>query len=115
MLPLLILLFGIIEFGRIYFVQLSLTNAARDAARSVAISDDEGALDDSLSAAPGIRFESGALPIVDPVDGCATAGTVRVSVSITQTESVLGIVNGPGGDPLIPITLTGRAVTVCGG
>ena len=114
-LPLLLLLFGIIELGRIYFVQLSLTNAARDAVRTVAISDDPAELDASLSSSPGIRYGSGAVVTVDPTDGCATSSTVRVSVTITQDESILGIVNGTGGDPLIPLTLTGRATSVCGG
>ena len=114
-LPLLLLLFGIIEFGRIYFIQLSLTNAARDAVRTVAISDDPLELAASLGGAPGIRYGSGAVVVVSPADGCATASTVRVSVTITQEESILGIVNGPGGDSLIPLTLIGKATTVCGG
>lgn len=115
MLPLLLLLFGIIEFGRIYFVQLSLTNAARDAVRTVAISDDPLELAASLSGSPGIRYPSGAVVVVTPTDGCATSSTVRVSVAITQEESILGILDGTGGDALIPLTLMGKATTVCGG
>lgn len=109
------ILFGIIEFGRIYFIQLSLTNAARDAARTIAISDDPNQLIASLSGAPGIRYGSGATVLVDPSDGCATDSTLRVSVTITQDESILGIVDGVDGDAVIPVTLTGKATTVCGG
>lgn len=110
------ILFGIIEFGRIYLVQLSLTNAARDAARTVALSDDPADLEASLSSAPGISYGSGATVSVDPTDGCESDSTIHVSVTITQDESILGIVNGiDDSEPVIPVTLTGKATTVCGG
>jgi Flp pilus assembly protein TadG len=114
-LPLLMILFGIIEFGRIYLIQLSLTNAARDAARTVAISDNPDDLTASLTNAPGIRYGSGATVTLDPSTGCESDATVRVSVTITQDESILGIVDGVEGDAVIPVTLTGKATTVCGG
>jgi Flp pilus assembly protein TadG len=45
---LLILVFGIMEFSRLYNEQISLSNAARSAARVMAISNDQG---DAVSAA----------------------------------------------------------------
>jgi Flp pilus assembly protein TadG len=54
--PILVLLvIGIMEFSRLYNEQISLTNAARSAARVMAISNDQGdAIDAAIAGAPSL-------------------------------------------------------------
>ena len=111
LIPLLLLVFGILEFGRLYFVQLSLTNAARDSSRVLAITGDEGSAATAAESAPGINVAESSF---DYDNGCDDDPVTTATVTITRSESVLGFLSGSD-DPIIPITLEGRAVTVCGG
>ncbi|GAA4375703.1 TadE/TadG family type IV pilus assembly protein [Agromyces bauzanensis] len=123
LLPLILLVFGILEYGRIYMVQLSLSNAARDAARAVAISGDPDAaelriLGDGSGAnpgAPGLNLDT--VVVEPPVMTCdaAAAAERSVTVVVIQPESVFGFLDGPGGPGLTSFDLEGRAVMPCGG
>ena len=114
---LLMLLIGIIEFGRIYTIQISLSQAAREGARYAAVhyADDdldvEGA---ALGAAPSLD----GLPVVvhnDP-DSCASGTNARVTTTVTLT-SLSGLFDAEllGMPVIFPVELTGVGVMQCGG
>jgi Flp pilus assembly protein TadG len=104
---LLMLLMGIIEFGHAYNAQLTLTQAAREGVRVMAISND-------LAKARSATKNAGASLYPALTDGnmaispaACTPGT-QASVIITYPLSTItGIVS--------PITLTGKGVMRCGG
>ena len=133
LIPLILLVFGIFEFGRVYMTQLTLTNAARDAVRMYAISDDATrAANTNLTLAHALRLDQGgaltaaaaATAVNGYLDGppdidatCDTgtpAAPGEVTVTLVRTENILGFLTGSG-DPLVPLTLNGKAVIVCNG
>lgn len=124
LLPLLLLiLLGMIEYGRVFNVQVSLTHAAREGARHGAIhykdadfDPDNDVRDVALAAAPAL----GTLPVNvdDDAASCAPGGTVTVTASISL-ESLSGFLESgfypdllPG---LFPMDLAGIGVMRCGG
>ncbi|MEM7286963.1 MAG: TadE family protein [Actinomycetota bacterium] len=103
-LPLLLLLvFGIIEFGRAYQARLTVTHAAREGVRVLAVTENQAAA------------EAAAL--------AATTGLDAGSVSVTGTPCAAGlpaemVVTYPvtieiPGTGVHSFTLTGRAVMTC--
>lgn len=105
-LPLLILIiFGIIEFGRAYNIQLGVTHAARDTARHMAIKEDwSAAKSHGRSTSPSLQ--SSQMQFEVSPDSCTTSDTVTVVVKY-PFDSLTGI----AGDML----LTGKAAMRCGG
>ncbi|MGX5356970.1 TadE family protein [Kocuria sp. KH4] len=102
---LLVILLGIIECGRAYNVQISLTHAARETARTMAIENVWGdAVSRGRTAAPSV-----ALTTTD----FAAAPTVclpgqQISVTVThELQTLTGIANG--------VSLKGKAAMRCGG
>lgn len=133
LIPLLLLVFGIFEFGRVYMTQLTLTNAARDAVRMYAISDDATRVaNTNLTLAHALRLDQGGTltaaaaatavndyldgpPDIDPTCDTGTpAAPGEVTVTLVRTENIFGFLTGSG-DPLLPIPLNGKAVIVCNG
>lgn len=118
LLPLLLLiLIGTMEFGRVFNVQNSLTQAAREGARNAAIHYSDGTMDVEgtvLAAAPSL--DGLAIAIDDNADACAPNSNVevRASVDLTSLSGFLdaGWFGAPG---LFPMTLTGVGVMRCGG
>jgi Flp pilus assembly protein TadG len=112
-LPLLLLiLFGIIEFGRAYNVQVSLTQAAREGARYAAVHYQDGSLNVSgaaLSAAPAL--DGLGVNVTNNASSCAPGSSVKVTTSVTL-PSMTGFLDGIG---LFPLNLSGVAVMRCGG
>ena len=108
-LPLLLLLvLGIIEFSRLYNIQISLTNAAREGARSMAIHNSQPtAKTAAIAAAPSISpsLSNGQISIMP----AACAANQAVTVTITYSVSLL---SGYFGTTL---PLTGKGVMLCGG
>ncbi|MFC3300074.1 Flp pilus assembly protein TadG [Arthrobacter agilis] len=113
-LPILILLmFGIIEVGRAYNAQVTLTSAAREGVRVVAIGKNDSAavnraiiaaevLDPDLSPSNFtiVRSAGGA------VNTCAATSTVTMTITYTMT-TLTGIA--------APFSLRGKGVMLCGG
>ncbi len=105
-LPILVLLvFGVVEFGRAYNAQVTLTHAAREGVRELAITQDPSAASTkAVNAATSI----------DPTDltvmaSSCTAGydaTLSLSYPFTYDIPLLGSQT---------ITLTGTGVMRCGG
>jgi Flp pilus assembly protein TadG len=102
---LLALLLGIIEFGRAYNVQISLTHAARETVRTMAIDNTWGdAVSRGKTAAPSVVLAAGDFAAAPAT---CTPGQ-QISVTVTHKfESLTGIADG--------LTITGKAAMRCGG
>lgn len=105
---LLLLLLGIVEFGRVFNAQISLSAAAREGARAAALGVDVDAVKQLTSdAAPSLNPPiDGDQVSVDP-DTCVPGVNVEVIIEY-PFDLVTGIV-APD------IVLTGRGVMRCGG
>lgn len=113
-LPVLILiLLGIMEFGRAYNAQVTLTNAARESVRVMAISKNPAtARSSAVTAAGTLRPLLTHANIAISVPGAATANPCpagsTATVTITYTLSTLTKIAGP-------FSMTGKGVMLCGG
>lgn len=118
LLPLLLLiLMGIIEFGRVFNVQISLTQAAREGARHAAIHHHKPSLDvegTALGAAPSL--DGLGVAVADDADSCSSGSNVRVTTSV-ELPSMTGFLDAEffGAPGIFPLTLTGVGVMRCGG
>ncbi len=108
-LPVLILLvLGLMEYGRVYNVQVSLSNAAREGARTMAIQNDAGkARTAARAAAPSVSPALTSANVSVSPAVCAAGSTVTVTVNYT-----VQLATGFFG-PTLP--LTGTGVMLCGG
>lgn len=105
---LVILLLGIVEFGRVFNVQISLSNAAREGARTMAIENDPGvARDSAIAAAPSINPAVSAGQITVAPAPCSEGDTVTVTIDYS-----VDLLTGFFG---VEIPLTGKGVMRCGG
>jgi Flp pilus assembly protein TadG len=106
--PLLILvLFGVIEYGAIYNAQLVVTGAAREAAREMAVTGNAGsARTAALTAAPGLvpALSTGDVAISG---ACAPGHDVTVTISYDK-PFITGLFGAK-------VDLTGVATRRCGG
>lgn len=105
---LIILILGLIEFGRVFNVQISITNAAREAARSMAIDNDPAiARSAAIAAAPSVNPAIAVGDIaISPAD-CVSGATANVTITYT-----VDLLSGFFGATL---DLTGTGVMRCGG
>ncbi|TKV29510.1 pilus assembly protein [Arthrobacter sp. NamB2] len=114
LLPVLILLLlGIMEFGRAFDAQVTLTNAAREGVRVMAISKDAAtARSSTVTAAGTLRPQLTDANIAISVPGATTANPCpaggTATVTITYTLSTLTKIAGP-------FSMTGKGVMLCGG
>lgn len=115
LLPVLILLLlGIMEFGRVYNTQVTLTNAAREGVRVMAISnvraDARTAASNAMttlevtSSNPTFTFTTS--PTATSPAVCAAGRQVTMTISYTL-DTLTGIAG--------PFTMTGKGVMQCGG
>lgn len=105
---LLLLLFGIIEFSRLYNVQISLTNAARSAARVMAIGNVQAdAVTAAIDAAPALNPVIAASQVSFSPAACAVGGTMTVTINYPTT-----LLTGWFGTTL---ALQGEGAMPCGG
>lgn len=117
-LPLLLLiLLGIIEFGRALNVQVSLTQAAREGARYAAIHYSEAGLDVSgtaLAAAPALAGLG--VTVTSNATICTSGANVTVTTKVTLTSMTgfldAGFFGAPG---VFPLHMAGVGVMRCGG
>ena len=106
---LLMLVFGIAEFGRMWLVQSSLSAAARDGARTMAVKNDQ----DEAEAAARAVFTTGGGPTnisIAPAD-CDSGGSATVTLTY-DAAFMTGFFNPIFGES---ITLRGKGVMRCGG
>ena len=103
---LVILVFGVIEFGRVFNAQISITNAAREGARYMAIHNSApGARTAAANAAPSLTpaLSVGSVDVGPCVLGSPVTVTVRYTV-----DFITGYFGAN-------IPLTGKGVMQCGG
>jgi Flp pilus assembly protein TadG len=78
----LLIVFGAIEFGRLYNEQISLTSAARSAARVMAIGNDQGAaVTAAINSAPALNPAVSSAQVAFSAPACAAGGTMTVTIS----------------------------------
>jgi Flp pilus assembly protein TadG len=104
---LLLLIMGIIEFGRVYNTQISLTHAAREGVRVMAISNNPAtARAATINAATSIKPALTNADIAVTPTLCSTGAKATVTISYT-----LSSMTGFAG----PFPMQGRGVMLCGG
>jgi len=105
---LLLLVLGMLEFSRVYNAQISITNAAREGARVMAVQNDPtAAAQAAVAAAPSVALSTGNVSIT-PSDCSATPNsTVQVSIAYQ-----LPLMTGWFGPTL---ALHGTGAMICGG
>lgn len=107
---LIVLMVGAVEFGRLWMMQASLSSAARDAARELAIkkatADPQAVLDDVFPFGTPTIASQVSCPV--PADPLAdTSAELSASFSTTTVTGLLPIVD--------PVTLSAEGVMRCGG
>jgi Flp pilus assembly protein TadG len=116
-LPLLLLIvFGIIDFGRALNAQITLTQAAREGARLDAVGDAPGTvITETTNAATGLSPVS--VNVISCPPGVAPTADATVNVSyqfsfITPIGAIAGLIGNAGGLGN-PLTLTAQGVMPC--
>lgn len=106
--PILIMLvFGIMEFGRAYNVQLSLTNAAREGVRIMAINNSQPAARTAArQAATHLNPPLADGNIAFSATSCSVGSQMTVTISYN-----LSTMTGIAG----PFPMTGKGTMLCGG
>ena len=111
--PLLLLIFGIIDFGRMLNAQLTATEAAREGARARALGESASARVDTVFGGPGVATTTvnSSCP-TNPTAGQDAKVTVTYTFSfVTPIGFMAGILpNGTSGGTL---SLTGVGVMPC--
>ena len=98
---------AIVEFSSFYNLQISVTQAAREAAREMAVTNDAGlAAARGVAGAPGLAIPPGNFTFT--TGGCATPG-VTVGATVTFTRASLTGFFGP------TVTVNGQAAMRCAG
>ena len=104
---LVMLLLGIMEFGRAYNAQVTLSSAAREGVRVMAINNSAAAARTAVkAAASGLRPAlSDANIIVSPTN-CTTGAqmTLRITYNLSTMTGIAG-----------PFAMEGKGVMLCGG
>jgi Flp pilus assembly protein TadG len=112
-LPLLVLLFvGIAEMGRLYYLQATLSGAAREGARVMALQNDAGAARAAVQTAAGTVALSDSQIAVFPATGSClstTAAATQATISITLTTPLVTSMFGAS------VTVHGQGAMRCGG
>lgn len=116
---LLLILFGIIEFGRVLNVQVSLTEAAREGARNAAIHYNDSSLDVTGTAQRAAPSLSGlGMTVTSNVGTCSSSPGSNVTVTTrVSLPSLTGFLDGGlfGVPGIFPLAMTGVGVMRCGG
>ena len=112
LLPLLLLLvFGIIDFGRAINAQITLTQAAREGARLAALGQ-PNVVSGTQAAAPGLNLPQSAIAVTACPPGATQTTDAVVQVSypfhfVTPVGAIAGLFGGGFGAP-ITLTATGE-------
>lgn len=107
---LIMLLFGIMEFGRAYNTQITLTSAAREGARVMAIENNQSAAEAAATKASSslspLTLEFSTYPIASTPAKCSSGKQVTLVVRYS-----LNTMTGLAG----PFAMQGKGTMLCGG
>ena len=112
-LPLLVaLVLGVAEFGRAYNIQTTLSGAARDAVRVMALQNDPAAARAAAraAAAPVVALTDGEISVT-PTSCATTATTPTATATVTITYG-MNLMLFPDD---VAVTLTGKGTMRCNG
>jgi len=112
--PLLVMiLFGIMEFGYAFFIQASVAGAARDGVRSYAINwSNASAQSDATAIVKSAVPNPAAVLLVAYPSTCTTPGSQTTVVVTYQYKSLTGLLDAVLGTN---IKVTGKGSMACGG
>jgi Flp pilus assembly protein TadG len=108
---LLILVLGIVEFGRAYNVQTTVSAAAREGVRTMALQNSESAARTATktAAAPAVTLTDGQISVSAACPAAGTNPSALVTVTVTFPFTFITDFFGT------PPTLTGTGVMRCNG
>jgi Flp pilus assembly protein TadG len=111
--PLLVLLLaGIAEFGRAYYVQTTLSGAAREGARTMALRNDAGqAREAARNAAAPLVLTDAQINVAPSTGSCVATATSQPNATVTITHSITFVTELVG----TTVNLQGKGVMRCGG
>ncbi|WP_235026637.1 TadE/TadG family type IV pilus assembly protein [Dietzia lutea] len=109
---LLLLVIGILEFGRAYHVQTTLSNAARDGVRVMALQDSHTAALTMVKSSAETLPLTDSMIVVTPTTGCTSDVTTPGMASVTITYPFTPV---SGLLPIGNLTLTGKGTMRCFG
>lgn len=104
---LIMIVLGIMEFGRAYNVQVTLTNAAREGARSMAINNTQSTAKTAAKTAAAHLNP----PLSDANIAFGTASCTADSQMTVTISYSLSTITGIAG----PFAMTGKGTMLCGG
>ena len=113
--PLLIMvLVGIIEFANFFRIQMSVTQAAREAARSMAISNDQTKAKAAGALGAGASVDPSQLGYGFSTPTCSQGSTMTVTVSYPLNSLAGGALKSLTG-AVLPSSVKGVSAMRCGG
>jgi Flp pilus assembly protein TadG len=109
---LLVLVLGIAEFGRAYNIQTTISGAAREGVRVMALqnSASEARTATVSAAAPAVTLTSGQILVSPSCPAPGTGSTARATVTVNYTMTFVTDLFGAA-----PLNLTGKGVMRCNG
>jgi len=110
---LLVLVFGIVDFGRAYNAKISLTQAAREGARVRALGGDAAATTTRVRLAAGFLPASSVSVAAGAACPANPSATDVATVTATYTFSYVTPIGALAGLATGPLTLTGTGVMRC--
>jgi Flp pilus assembly protein TadG len=112
---LLLILFGIIDFGRMYNAQIALTQAAREGVRGLALGtvpDPTSTVQSAADPVTGVTVTYTSCPAVVTATSVATVTATTQFSYITPISGILSVIGLPS---LAAPVITGKAQMRCGG
>ncbi|MGG2025715.1 TadE/TadG family type IV pilus assembly protein [Gottfriedia sp. S16(2024)] len=92
---LILLLFGILDFGRVYYTYLTLDHAGREAARTASIGKDDATIKGvAISDAAGIKLTSDKITISPGTRSSGDNVTVTITYPVDFLTPVIGQIVG---------------------
>ncbi len=112
---LLLILFGIIDFGRAFNMQIALTQASREGVRGLAVGSSTNPTSTVQAAAAPVTGVSVAYTVCPANPLPNSVATVTATKTFTYVTPISGLLGAMGLGSLASPVITGRAEMRCGG